>query len=74
MAIASGAKVRAMWPMLGRKLTAADLDEVAGLFIHAIDAVAELLDAAALARADSLRTAVVQRLASGALAKGSRAV
>jgi len=51
------------------------LDVYAGLFTDDMDAVAERLDAAAsLARADSMRTTEVLRLAPRAEAKGSQAV
>jgi len=78
LAIASGANVKAVQSMLGHASAAMTLDVYAGLFTDDMDAVAERLDAAAslarAARADSLRTAEVLRLAPRAEAKGSQAV
>ena len=66
LAIASGANVKAVQSMLGHASAAMTLDVYAGLFTDDMDAVAELLDAAvSQARADSLRTAEVLRLAQG---------
>ena len=74
LAIASGANVKAVQSMLGHASAAMTLDVYAGLFTDDMDAVAELLDAAvSQARADSLRTAEVLRLAQGTEAKGSQA-
>jgi len=75
LAIASGANVKAVQSMLGHASAAMTLDVYAGLFTDDMDAVAERLDAAAsLARADSMRTTEVLRLAPRAEAKGSQAV
>lgn len=75
LAIASGANVKAVQSMLGHASSAMTWDVYAGLFTDDMDAVAERLDAAvSLARADSLRTAEVLRLAPRAEAKGSQAV
>jgi len=72
LAIASGANVKAVQSMLGHASAAMTLDVYAGLFTDDMDAVAGLLDAAvSQARADSLRTAEVLRLAPGTEAKGS---
>jgi len=66
LGIASGANVKAVQSMLGHASAAMTLDVYAGLFTDDMDAVAELLDAAvSQARADSLRTAEVLRLAQG---------
>jgi hypothetical protein len=66
--------VKAVQSMLGQASAAMTLDVYAGLFTDDMDAVAELLDAAvSQARADSLRTAEVLRLALGTEVKGSQA-
>jgi hypothetical protein len=73
LAIAAGANVKAVKSMLGHASAAMTLDVYAGLFTDDMDAVAELLDAAvSQARADSLRTAEVLRLAPGTEAEGHR--
>ncbi|HET7689763.1 MAG TPA: tyrosine-type recombinase/integrase [Nocardioidaceae bacterium] len=58
LAVQAGANVKAVQRMLGHASAAMTLDVYAGLFGDDLDAVAERLDeAAARARADSLRTA-----------------
>lgn len=71
LAVQAGANVKAVQRMLGHASAAMTLDVYAGLFGDDLDAVAERLDeAAARARADSLRTratdATVLPLAAGA--------
>lgn len=60
LAVQAGANVKAVQRMLGHASAAMTLDVYAGLFNDDLDAVADRLDAAAAtARADYLRTAVV---------------
>jgi integrase len=57
--VQAGANVKAVQRMLGHASAAMTLDVYAGLFNDDLDAVADRLDAAAaLARADQLRTEV----------------
>ena len=71
LAVQAGANVKAVQRMLGHASAAMTLDIYAGLFGDDLDAVAERLDeAAARARADSLRTALAQTSVSALSAVG----
>ncbi len=71
LAVQAGANVKAVQRMLGHASAAMTLDVYAGLFGDDLDAVAERLDeAAARARADSLRTALAQTSVSALSAVG----